>query len=54
MGYWDELEIFRCADGCQTLAKKIAEEIQDTNRYEKAKLLLSRAVTHINIFPNKV
>ena len=20
-GYWDELEIFRCADGCQTLAK---------------------------------
>jgi monoamine oxidase len=28
MRYWDELEIFRCADGCQTLAKKIAEEIQ--------------------------
>ena len=22
MGYWDELEIFRCADGCQELAKR--------------------------------
>ena len=32
MGYWDELEIFRCADGCQTLATKMAEEIQ-TKKY---------------------
>ena len=32
MGYWDELEIFRCADGCQTLAKKMAEEIQTRYR----------------------
>lgn len=27
MGYWDELEIFRCADGCQELAKQMATEI---------------------------
>ncbi len=27
MGYWDELEIFRCADGCQQLAKEMAKEI---------------------------
>jgi monoamine oxidase len=47
MNYWDELEIFRCADGCQTLAKKIANEIQ-TKKYG-AKLLLNRAVTHINL-----
>lgn len=52
MGYWDELEIFRCADGCQTLAKKIAEELQAADRVQKlppAKLHLSRAVTHINL-----
>lgn len=52
MRYWDELEIFRCADGCQTLAKKMAEQIQSTDRVKQlppAKLLLSRAVTHINL-----
>src|SRR6185503_18431150 len=27
MRYWDELEIFRCADGCQALATKMAKEI---------------------------
>ena len=27
MGYWDELEIFRCADGCQELARKMEAEI---------------------------
>ncbi len=27
MGYWDELEIFRCADGCQELAKRMTTEI---------------------------
>jgi monoamine oxidase len=48
--YWDELEIFRCADGCQTLAKRIAEKIQ-TKQYgpEPAKLLRLRAVTQINL-----
>ena len=29
-GYWTELEIFRCADGCQKLADKMATEIKDT------------------------
>jgi len=28
MGYWDELEIYRCADGCQQLALAIAAEVQ--------------------------
>jgi monoamine oxidase len=27
MGYWDELEIFRCADGCQQLAKAMSTEV---------------------------
>ena len=27
MGYWDELEIFRCADGCQKLADQMKTEI---------------------------
>jgi monoamine oxidase len=27
MGYWHDLEIFRCADGCDTMATKIADEI---------------------------
>jgi monoamine oxidase len=52
MGYWNELEIFRCADGCQKLAEKIAEEITSTDRERKlspAKLLHRRAVTDINI-----
>ena len=49
-GYWDELEIFRCADGCQTLATKIAEKIQ-TKKYgpEPATVRRLVAVTHINI-----
>lgn len=28
MGYWDELEIYRCGDGCQRLAQMIAAEVQ--------------------------
>ena len=28
MNYWNELEIFRCADGCQTMANKMAYEIK--------------------------
>ncbi len=49
-GYWDELEIFRCADGCQTLATKIAKEIQ-TKEYgpEPANVRRLNAVTHINL-----
>jgi monoamine oxidase len=30
MGYWEELEIYRCADGCQQLARKLADEIVAT------------------------
>ena len=53
MRYWDELEIFRCADGCQTLARKIAEEIQSkefqTKYGAKIRLYLSAAVTNIDL-----
>ena len=28
MGYWDELEIFRCADGCQQLAMEMETQIK--------------------------
>jgi monoamine oxidase len=45
MRYWDELEIFRCADGSQTLATKMAEQIRNVSK--KAAILLTRAVTHI-------
>jgi monoamine oxidase len=46
MRYWNELEIFRCADGCQTLATKMADEIR--TKYG-AELRPSTAVTHINL-----
>jgi monoamine oxidase len=46
MGYWDELEIYRCADGCQTLAIKLAEDIE--KRYG-GKVHRRRAVTHIDL-----
>ena len=47
MGYWDELEIYRCADGCQTLALKIATDIQ-SSKY-RCELVLRRAVTQIDL-----
>jgi monoamine oxidase len=51
MGYWDELEIFRCADGCQLLAKKMAEEI----RQKKDCLVnVNTKVRVINILKDKV
>jgi monoamine oxidase len=28
LGYWEELEIYRCGDGCQRLALAVAEEVQ--------------------------
>lgn len=43
-GYWSELEIFRCADGCQALARKMAQKIQ-TTKYADVRTLT--AVTHI-------
>ena len=42
-GYWDELEIFRCADGCQTLAKKIEEKIK-TKQYGPVPATVRRPV----------
>ena len=32
MGYWDELEIFRCADGCQQLAKDLSFAVMRRQR----------------------
>jgi monoamine oxidase len=42
-GYRDELEIFRCAEGCQTLAKKMAEKIQ-TKQYGPVPATVRRLV----------
>ena len=50
MGYWDELEIFRCADGCQRLADEMASEI----RKNRGDLMLKTAVTQIEIHPQDV
>ena len=46
-GYWEELEIFRCADGCQTLAKKMAEKIQ-TEKDGPAKVFCRSLLRHID------
>jgi monoamine oxidase len=50
--YWDELEIFRCADGCDALATRLAAAIQ-TTQYGPQPAKVSRlvAVTRINISP---
>ena len=45
MGYWIDLELFRCADGCQMLALKMANEIK--KKY--GKLLRQTEVTHIDL-----
>ena len=47
-GYWEELEIFRCADGCQTLAKKIAEKIK-AKKDGPAKVFCNAAITRIEL-----
>jgi monoamine oxidase len=49
-GYWDELEIFRCADGNQRLADEMASEI----RKNKSTLRLKTAVTQIDIHSENV
>jgi monoamine oxidase len=46
MGYWNELEIYRCADGCQTLAFEMAKDIKTRPGCE---VRLRRAVTHIHL-----
>ena len=50
-GYWRELEIFRCADGCQQLAKKMEEEI---NRKAGCHVWRNCKVTALGILKNKV
>jgi monoamine oxidase len=47
MRYWDELEIFRCADGCQKLATKIAGEIGQAK--PAASILLNTPVIKIEL-----
>ncbi len=49
--YWDELEIFRCADGCDALATQLAVAIQTKDRYGPKPASVSRlvAVTQINV-----
>lgn len=47
MGYWNELEIYRCADGCQTLAFRMAADIQ--SRTYRCQVALRRAVTQIDL-----
>ena len=46
MGYWDELEIYRCGDGCQTLARKVSAEV---SQRPHCRVVTSRAVTAIAI-----
>lgn len=48
-GYWEELELFRCADGCQALATALARDIQVTSklRPKPAKVRTLTAVTMI-------
>jgi len=50
MGYWDELEIFRCADGCQELAMRMAEEIKKKD----CLINLNAAVNAFDILKDKV
>lgn len=47
LGYWNELEIYRCAEGCQTLAFKMATDIQ-SSKY-RCEVVLRRAVSRIDV-----
>ena len=51
MGYWDELEIFRCADGCQELARQMEAEI---NKKPGCKVYRSLMVKAIDISKDTV
>jgi monoamine oxidase len=51
MGYWDELEIFRCADGCQQLATKMEVTIKEK---PGCKVELNLMVRDIDISKDKV
>lgn len=52
MGYWRELEIYRCADGCQKLALSIKDEVRGRrhpSNGRRCEILLNRAVTGIHL-----
>ena len=47
--YWDELEIFRCADGCDALATKLKEAIETPqNKMQLGKVHENEAVKQIH------
>ena len=48
MGYWNELEIYRCGDGCQRLALAIADEVRHT---KGCRVLTRRGVRQIDLRP---
>jgi monoamine oxidase len=49
--YWDELEIFRCADGCDALATKLKDAIEAAPQQKTPpdKVQTSEAVTQIHV-----
>ncbi|MBO9623863.1 MAG: FAD-dependent oxidoreductase [Sphingomonas sp.] len=50
MGYWDELEIFRCAEGCGTLAEKMAADLKAGVKGKlKTRINLLSPVTQIHL-----
>jgi monoamine oxidase len=48
MGYWDKLEIYRCADGCQRLARAIAVEVE---AHKGCRVLSNMGVRRIDLRP---
>jgi monoamine oxidase len=50
MGYWEELEIFRCADGCQSLADQMVAEIKNNG----GEVVSRTAVAQIDIGAKEV
>jgi monoamine oxidase len=48
MGYWHELEIYRCGDGCQRLAQAIAAEV---NAREGCRVIRNLGVRRIDLHP---
>jgi monoamine oxidase len=48
MGYWNELEIYRCGDGCQRLALAIADEV---HHMKGCRVVTHTGVRHIDLRP---
>jgi len=47
LGFWQQTEAFRCADGCQTLVKKMVERLTDPKSKYKFTLLTNTHVRKI-------